>query len=122
DVDAVVTALSQVRERTGVPVVAVRTGADHLAPDAAATMRAAGLPVYPTPARAVRALAALAQFAEERSVPAWAQSGATGLSTDQTGAGRALAGAATDEHALKQVLREAGLPVPLGRVVTDAQD
>jgi len=122
DVDAVVTALSQVRERTGVPVIAVRTGADHLAPDASATMRAAGLPVYPTPARAVRALAALAQFAEERSVPPWAQVGATVVSADGVGPGRALVGASTDEHALKQVLREAGMPVPAGRVVSDAQD
>ena len=63
DVDDVVSALVRVRESTGVPVVVVRTGADHLAPGAAATMRAAGLPAYPTPARAVRALAALAEMA-----------------------------------------------------------
>lgn len=119
DVDAVVTALSQVRERTGVPVVAVRTGADHLAPTASATMRAAGLPVYQTPARAVRALAALAQFAappvRERTPGARPVSGAaSGWSSRGVDA--------TDEHALKDVLRDAGLPVPVGRIVTDAQD
>ena len=49
-------------ERSGIPVLAVRTGADHLAPQAGARMRAAGIPCYPTPARAVRAAAALVQF------------------------------------------------------------
>lgn len=62
DVDDVVAALARVRESSGVPVVVVRTGADHLAPEAATTMRAAGLPAYPTPERGVRALAALAQM------------------------------------------------------------
>ncbi len=124
DVDAVVTALSQVRERTGVPVIAVRTGADHLAPTAASTMRAAGLPVYQTPARAVRALAALAQFA----APPVRQktTGASPAARPDTPSTRtdwsSLSDGATDEHALKALLREAGLPVPVGRIVTGADD
>lgn len=120
DVDAVVTALSQVREHTGVPVIAVRTGADHLAPTAAATMRAAGLPVYQTPARAVRALAALAQFATPR-----VRERAAGArpETPSPGPDRStLSEGATDEHALKTLLRGAGLPVPVGRIVTSADD
>src|SRR5690606_17660079 len=63
DVDDVVSALARVRESSGVPVVVVRTGADHLAPGAGAAMRSAGLPAYPTPERGVRALAALARMA-----------------------------------------------------------
>ena len=66
DVDDVVASLARVTERSGIPVIAVRTGADHLAPDASAHMRAAGIPCYPTPARAVRAAAALVQFSAER--------------------------------------------------------
>ncbi|QFG69907.1 acetate--CoA ligase family protein [Ornithinimicrobium pratense] len=116
DVDAVVQALARVRERTGVPVVVTRTGADHLAPDAAATMRAAGLPVYPTPARAVRAVAALAQFVQ-------AGSRAGGNDRDQP-AGHAPPDlwAHTDESSLKQALAGAGLPVPVGRLVSDRDD
>ena len=118
DVDAVVRALSRVREQTGVPVIAVRTGADHLAPEAAATMRAAGLPVYQTPARAVRALAALAEFAAPRTVrgaqpPTRAESASAGAPPDWS---------ALDEQGLKDLLAAGGLPVPVGRKVADAQD
>ena len=49
DVDDVVSSLSRVAERSGKPVVAVRTGADHLAPQANSRMRAAGIPCYQTP-------------------------------------------------------------------------
>lgn len=125
DVDAVVEALARVRERTGVPVVVTRTGADHLAPEASATMRAAGLPVYPTPARAVRAVAALAQFLEagraaddgDRAVDA-AGSGAGGRPANSP----ADLWAHPDESSLKQALGRAGLPVPVGRLVTDRDD
>ncbi|WP_109474806.1 acetate--CoA ligase family protein [Ornithinimicrobium cavernae] len=118
DVDAVVTALSRVREQTGVPVIAVRTGADHLAPQASATMRAAGLPVYPTPARAVRALAALAEFATPRARRTGRDSGhhSPAAPTPPTD------WAALDEQGLKDLLGRRGLPVPAGRKVTDAQD
>lgn len=134
DVDAVVTALSQVRERSGVPVIVVRTGADHLAPQASATMRAAGLPVYPTPARAVRALAALGQFARSRvratgDVPAGADptTGDEFVGTDlSSGAdptpGESVDWSALDEQGLKDLLGRRGLPVPTGRKATDAQD
>ena len=54
-----VDSLTRVAERTGKPVLVARTGADFLAPKASAALRAAGIPAYPTPARAVRALAGL---------------------------------------------------------------
>ena len=137
DVDAVVEALARVRERTGVPVVVTRTGADHLAPEAAATMRAAGLPAYPTPARAVRALAALAQFVQaaaphptersavpDRTVGSAAKATPTVRSGTQ---GRPVwqpgpSGRGMGEDELKQALAQGGLPVPVGRVVADQQD
>ncbi|WP_202865376.1 acetate--CoA ligase family protein [Ornithinimicrobium sufpigmenti] len=124
DVDAVVEALARVRERTGVPVVVARTGADHLAPDAAATMRAAGLPVYPTPARAVRAVAALAEFLEAGSREDRSNRGTDEGRTDRP-VGQVSASnlwARTDESSLKQALAQAGLPVPVGRLVGDRDD
>lgn len=117
DVDDVVSALARVRERTGIPVLVVRTGADHLAPDAAASLRAAGLPAYRTPARAVRALAALATFAAGPRDRGAASDGAA-----SHGAATVDSLPAGDEHALKEALRAAGLPVPVGRIVTDPQD
>ncbi len=61
DVDGVVESLARVAQRSGKPVLAARTGAAHLAPTAARQLREAGVPAYPTPARAVRAAAALHQ-------------------------------------------------------------
>ena len=49
DVDDVVASLARVAERSGIPVLAVRTGADHLAPQAGARMRAAGIPATRRP-------------------------------------------------------------------------
>ena len=132
DVDDVVSALSRVRERTGVPVLAVRTGADHLAPQASASMRAAGLPAYRTPARAVRALAALATFAAKRrdrpGADAASSRESSGESTGSAGGPTSNVAStsgslpAGDEHALKEALKAAGLPVPVGRIVSDARD
>ncbi len=115
DVDDVVASLARVAERSGIPVLAVRTGADHLAPEASEQMRAAGIPCYPTPARAVRAAAALVQFSAERPsapVAARAQSGAA-LPAPQAGA---------TEQEMKELLAAAGIPVPGGRIAQSAQD
>ncbi|MGH3385428.1 MAG: acetate--CoA ligase family protein, partial [Nocardioidaceae bacterium] len=68
DVDAVVAGLTRAADRSGKPVLAARTGADHLAPGAAAALRAAGIPTYPTPARAVRAAAALHRTTPHQTV------------------------------------------------------
>ncbi|MGH8867246.1 MAG: acetate--CoA ligase family protein, partial [Actinomycetes bacterium] len=59
DVGRLIHSLHRVSEGTGKPVFVARTGADFLAPSAAAALRDAGLPSYTTPARAVRALAGL---------------------------------------------------------------
>lgn len=117
DVDDVVTSLARVAERSGVPVLAVRTGADHLAPQAGARMRAAGIPCYPTPARAVRAAAALVQFstptASAPSAPAASPAAPAIHPVPRAGAG---------EQEMKALLSAAGLPVPAGRVAASAAD
>lgn len=117
DVDDVVTSLARVAERSGVPVLAVRTGADHLAPQAGARMRAAGIPCYPTPARAVRAAAALVQFstptASAPSAPAASPAAPAIHPVPRAGAG---------EQEMKALLSAARLPVPAGRVAASAAD
>lgn len=117
DVDDVVTSLARVAERSGVPVLAVRTGADHLAPQAGARMRAAGIPCYPTPARAVRAATALVQFstppASAPSAPAASPAAPAIHPVPRAGAG---------EQEMKALLSAAGLPVPAGRVTASAAD
>jgi acyl-CoA synthetase (NDP forming) len=108
DVDALVSSLARAAERSGKPVLVARTGAANLAPAAAAQLRAAGIPSYPTPARAVRAAAALHQVSrprlESRPRPAAVVAAPT------PGAG---------EQELKALLAGAGLAVPVGRVVGD---
>lgn len=117
DVDDVVTSLARVAERSGIPVLAVRTGAEHLAPQAGARMRAAGIPCYPTPARAVRAAAALVQFsappASPPSAPAASPAAPAIHPVPRAGAG---------EQEMKALLSKAGLPVPAGRVAASAAD
>ena len=113
DVDGVVTSLARVAQGSGKPVLVARTGAEHLSPTAGSRLRAAGLPVYPTPARAVRAAAALHQV---------------------TGAGRRVAlgadrghghgmvpHASMSERELKDLLAAAGLPVPTGQLVAEQE-
>jgi acyl-CoA synthetase (NDP forming) len=111
DVDRMVDSLARVADRTGKPVLVARTGADFLAPKAAAALRTAGIPAYPTPARAVRALAALW---ETRPRPAVGPApGAGGVDAPPAGA---------SEVEVKALLAGAGLPVPRSRVVVTAQD
>ena len=115
DVDDVVASLARVTERSGIPVIAVRTGADHLAPDASAHMRAAGIPCYPTPARAVRAAAALVQFSAERPQ-------ATAPARMAHGTEHPVPSAGASEREMKDLLAAAGIPVPGGRIAHSAQD
>ena len=114
DVDDVVASLARVAERSGIPVIAVRTGADHLAPDASARMREAGIPCYPTPARAVRAAAALVQFSAERP--------AAPARPAEPNAAHACPRAGASEQEMKDLLAAAGVPVPGGRIATSAED
>ena len=114
DVDAVVDALSRVRESSGKPVVAVRTGADHLAPLARERMRSAGIPCLPTPARAVAALAALRTFSRS----------ATTLTPDvvPTSEPDELPAPGDGEDRIKALLAAGGLPIPVGRMASSADD
>lgn len=112
DVLGVVGSLARAAERSGKPVLAARTGAGHLAPQAADALRAAGIPTYLTPARAVRAAAALADLSRDPRGPAPAA---------PPPGGPAPRPGATEQE-LKRLLAAAGLPVPAGRLVTDAAD
>jgi acyl-CoA synthetase (NDP forming) len=113
DVTDVVSGLEGAATRSGKPVLVARTGADHLAPDAAAQLRAAGIPAYPTPARAVRAAAALHRVSSHRPAAARTASPARADLVPPAGA---------DERTLKELLARAGLPVPAGRLATSAAD
>jgi acyl-CoA synthetase (NDP forming) len=112
DVDDVVASLSRAAKRSGKPVLAARTGADHLAPAASAQLRSAGIPTYPTPARAVRAAAALHQISRKPAMP----------DDCATEAGVEPPVPGTNARELKGLLADAGLPVPRGRLVRDRTD
>ena len=115
DVDAIVEALAEVTARFRKPVIVARTGADHLAPRASAALRGARIPVYPTPARAIRAAAALhAARPRPQASPtaASASQPSTAVTPPATGA----------EDDVKAALEAAGIRVPIGRVVTSADN
>ncbi|MDV3223282.1 acetate--CoA ligase family protein [Intrasporangium sp.] len=125
DVDDVVASLERVASHSGKPVLVARTGADHLAPEASRRMREAGIPSYPTPARAVRALAALCDFADAapdaeadvaHPAPSTVRGAGTAASTPPAPAADA------SEAELKELLAAQGIPVPAGRFATDADD
>jgi acetate---CoA ligase (ADP-forming) len=116
DVDDVVTSLARVAAHSGKPVLAVRTGADHLAPDATSRMRAAGIPSYPTPARAVRALAALTRFGE------WSRRRTVEDSGRLTGPTAPPPRAGASEQEIKDLFSAHGVPVPTGRMAHSSRD
>ncbi|WNI14295.1 acetate--CoA ligase family protein [Actinacidiphila sp. ITFR-21] len=111
DVEKAVTSLAKAAEKGGKPVLVARTGADFLAPDASRDLRAAGLPEYPTPPRALRAAAALWEVSRPRA--------ATPPAAPGTDAGPGLG---ATEPELKQYLAGAGVTVPRGRLVHGADD
>jgi acyl-CoA synthetase (NDP forming) len=110
DVDRVVEALAAVARRSELPVLVARTGAEFLAPKAADALRAAGIPSYPTPARAVRALAGLWRTTPR---PAEASPRAKGVPAPDD---------AASERELKALLAGAGVAVPRGRLARDGAD
>ncbi len=127
DVEAIVASLTRVAQASGKPVLVARTGADHLAPKAGAALRAAGIPAYPTPARAVRAAAALWQVSRRAAgdvlEPPNGQAPPSGSADTATGPRRIPApppGASETE--LKALLAGAGFPVPAGRLARDRDD
>lgn len=104
DVLRIANALGKVRARTGLPVVAARTGASWLAPQAAQLLADAGVAVMPTPERAVQALAGLAACTGPVLTPR--QHG------DRAFAAAPYPGAQASEAQVKAALAAAGLPVP----------
>ncbi|MFF9069982.1 acetate--CoA ligase family protein [Streptomyces sp. NPDC014891] len=111
DVEKAVNALSRAAEKGGKPILVARTGADFLAPDAPRDLREAGLPEYPTPARALRAAAALWEVSRPRTLPDAPRPGTV-----------PGPGAEATEPELKRLLAEAGITVPKGRIAEDAED
>jgi len=108
DVLRIAEALGRVRARTGLPVVAARTGASWLAPQAAELLSQAGVAVMPTPERAVQALAGLAACTGPHSPGA----AGTGRQHLQAGAAAPYPGPQASEAQVKTALAAAGLPVP----------
>lgn len=109
DVLRIARALGEVRSRTGKPVVAARTGAANLAPEGAKLLAEEGVPVYPTPERAVAALRAL------RDACRGPQDG--GLAHSGTGVAAPPESATEDQ--VKAALALGGLPIPASELVTD---
>ena len=113
DVLRIARALGEVRASTDKPVVAARTGAAHLAPEGARILTEQGVPVYPTPERAVAAIRALRDACRQPAhVP---------QSHGRADAAAVPADGATEDQ-VKSILAEAGLPVPASRGVTDGLD
>ncbi|MEV6526019.1 acetate--CoA ligase family protein [Longispora sp. NPDC051575] len=128
DVTGIVEALTHVTK----PVVVARTGAEHLAPTATAMLRRLGVASFPTPARAIRALAATLTTAEPEpadpgtGTPAPAEHGAgtPALTGSEATANQSPDASAplTDEWQLKAALAEAGVPVPRGHFLDSPAD
>jgi acyl-CoA synthetase (NDP forming) len=108
DVDAIVSALAEIKAASGKPVIVARTGADHLAPTATSELRAAGIPVYATPGRAIRVAAALRR--------------ATARPPKVVAPDPAPAPLEGSEASVKAALDTAGVRTPYGRVVTSEDD
>lgn len=109
DVARIARALGSVRAATGLPVVAVRTGSASLAPEGAQLLAEAGVPVYPTPERAIAALAAVhttSRGARAHEAPRFAA-----IPVPSEGA---------SEKDMKELLAGCGLPIPESVVVSSA--
>ncbi|WP_412541272.1 acetate--CoA ligase family protein [Longispora sp. K20-0274] len=128
DVTGIVAALGQVTK----PVVVARTGAEHLAPAATTMLRGLGVASFPTPARAVRALAGAlrtpANPGTGADTPATPGAGHPGAGAEAAGPANDVTPGAggvepvTDEWRLKEALRAAGVPVPRGHFLDSPAD
>lgn len=112
DVDRIANALSSVRGVREIPVVVARTGSQSLAPEADKLFKAAKLPVFPTPERAVRSL----QILRMANKPAHSVERKPLCKPLATPADKAT------EDQLKAALASAGVPVPLSVVVENIDD
>ncbi len=102
DVIRIARTLGELRNRIQKPIVVARTGAAALAPEGALLMAAAGIPVFPTPERAIRALAAL-RATYQPEVPVRQTTNTPLLPLPELGA---------SENDLKSSFLAFGLPVP----------
>lgn len=117
DVTRIAQALGDVRSTTNKPVVAARTGAASLAPEGARLLAEQGVPVYPTPERAVAAVRALRDACRG---PLGEVPGRT--SADAKSVGVPVPEPSATEDQVKARLAEAGLPIPSSRLVVDPSD
>ena len=109
DVTRIATALRAIRESSGLPVAVARTGAASLAPHAAALLAQARIPAYPTPERAVAALAVTA-VRDHTTILRVPGAAAPAPSPQPT------------EDELKGLLAGAGLPVPESVLVRSLEE
>jgi acyl-CoA synthetase (NDP forming) len=118
EVDRAIDDLLAVLAETDKPILVSRTGAEFLAPGAAARLQQAGVPVFPTPARAARAIRRLLQFSTERADPGI---GPLALASSPP-SGWPQPGQALGEREAKRLLSAAGLPVTRQVLCLDAEE
>lgn len=113
DVLRIARALGEVRSATDKPVVAARTGAANLAPEGARLLAEQGVPVYPTPERAVAAIRALRDASRGPAATVADRAGAAGVPAPPPSA---------TEDQIKALLGSGGLPIPASTLVSNAAD
>ncbi|MGA0208869.1 MAG: acetate--CoA ligase family protein [Candidatus Nanopelagicales bacterium] len=117
DVLRIARALGEVRAKTNKPVVAARTGAANLAPEGARLLADQGVPVYPTPERAVAAVRALRDACRG---PLRIEPHVGGAAGSTQSVSEPAINATEDQ--LKAMFAAAGLPIPAARLVADTTD
>jgi len=115
DVEMIASALGRVSTNSNreIPITAARTGSPSLAPAATELFDQAKIPIYPTPERAVRALAILNQVSSIGKDEVIRKP----LSTTHP-----QPTPAASEHELKEMWRKSSIPVPESVVIESAGD